>query len=168
MKKILLILLISIEIFAGTQMCGSGTVIRLLSDDNTGSRHQRFIIKQSSGRTLLIAHNIDIAPKIYSLKKRPLNNPLICHFKNKQQVEENFEISQLDYYLIDLFWPGPLTLILKKKDNSYISPFLSNNLKISFVSDTTIFILKFYILYFIFYILYFLKIRISVCILLNY
>jgi len=72
MKKILLILLISIEIFAGTQMCGSGTVIRLLSDDNTGSRHQRFIIKQSSGRTLLIAHNIDIAPKIYSLKKGSL------------------------------------------------------------------------------------------------
>ena len=69
MKKILLLLLISIEIFAGTLMCGSGTVIRLLSDDNKGSRHQRFIIKESSGRTLLIAHNIDLAPKIYSLKK---------------------------------------------------------------------------------------------------
>ncbi|MBA3024824.1 MAG: DUF3465 domain-containing protein [Sulfurimonas sp.] len=67
MKKILLILFISIEIFAGTEMCGSGTVIRLLSDDNEGSRHQRFIIKESSGRTLLISHNIDLAPKIYSL-----------------------------------------------------------------------------------------------------
>lgn len=72
MKKILLILLISIEIFAGTQMCGSGTVIRLLSDDNKGSRHQRFIIKESSGRTLLIAHNIDLAPKIYSLQQGTL------------------------------------------------------------------------------------------------
>ena len=69
MKKILLILLISIEIYAGTLMCGSGNVIKILSDDNTGSRHQRFIIKQSSGRTLLIAHNIDLAPKIYSLQK---------------------------------------------------------------------------------------------------
>ena len=69
MKKLLLILILSIEIFAGTQMCGSGTVIRLLSDDNKGSRHQRFILKELSGRTLLIAHNIDLAPKIYSLKK---------------------------------------------------------------------------------------------------
>ncbi len=72
MKKILLILLISLELFAGIQMCGSGTVIKLLSDDNKGSRHQRFIIKQSSGKTLLIAHNIDLAPKIYSLKKGSL------------------------------------------------------------------------------------------------
>lgn len=69
MKKILFILFISLEIYAGTQMCGSGTVIRLLSDDNKGSRHQRFIIEQASGQTLLIAHNIDLAPKIYSLKK---------------------------------------------------------------------------------------------------
>ena len=69
MKKLFLVLIISLELFAGSQMCGSGTVIRLLSDDNQGSRHQRFIIKQSSGRTLLIAHNIDLAPKIYSLQK---------------------------------------------------------------------------------------------------
>ena len=72
MKKILLILLLSLEIYAGMQMCGSGTVIKLLSDDNQGSRHQRFIIKQSSGKTLLIAHNIDLAPKIYSLQKGAL------------------------------------------------------------------------------------------------
>ncbi len=69
MKKLLFILLISLELYAGSHMCGSGTVIRLLSDDNKGDRHQRFILKQSSGRTLLIAHNIDLAPKIYSLKK---------------------------------------------------------------------------------------------------
>jgi hypothetical protein len=72
MTKILLILLITLEIYAGTLMCGSGTVIRLLSDDNKGSRHQRFIIKQSSGQTLLIAHNIDLAPKIHSLQKNGL------------------------------------------------------------------------------------------------
>lgn len=69
MKKIIFLLLISLEIFAGSQMCDSGNVIRLLSDDNTGSRHQRFIIELSSGQTLLIAHNIDLAPKIYSLQK---------------------------------------------------------------------------------------------------
>ena len=69
MKKIFLLLLISLELFAGSYMCGSGTIIRLLNDDNQGSRHQKFIIKQLSGRTLLIAHNIDIAPKIYSIQK---------------------------------------------------------------------------------------------------
>lgn len=69
MKKIFFLLLMSLEIYAGTQMCNSGTVTRLLSDDNQGSRHQRFIIKLTSGQTLLIAHNIDLAPKVYSLKK---------------------------------------------------------------------------------------------------
>lgn len=59
----------SLEIYAGTQMCDSGKVAKLLSDDNTGSRHQRFLIKLSSGQTLLIAHNIDLAPKVNSLKK---------------------------------------------------------------------------------------------------
>ncbi|QOY51204.1 DUF3465 domain-containing protein [Candidatus Sulfurimonas baltica] len=63
MKKIFFILLMSLEIYAGSQMCDSGDVIRVLSDDNTGSRHQRFIIRLSSGQTLLIAHNIDLAPK---------------------------------------------------------------------------------------------------------
>lgn len=69
MKKLFLAIVISLELSAGTLMCGSGTVTKLLSDDNTGSRHQRFIIKESSGRTLLIAHNIDLAPKIYSIEK---------------------------------------------------------------------------------------------------
>lgn len=69
MKRILFILLISLEIYAGTQMCNSGTVIKLLSDDNQGSRHQRFILKLSSGQTLLVAHNIDLAPRINLIEK---------------------------------------------------------------------------------------------------
>jgi len=50
------------------QVRGSGEVSRILSDDNKGSRHQRFILRLSSGETLLIAHNIDLAPRISSLK----------------------------------------------------------------------------------------------------
>lgn len=47
---------------------GEGTVIRLLPDDVSGQRHQRFILRLASGQTLLIAHNIDIAPRIDGLE----------------------------------------------------------------------------------------------------
>ena len=42
----------------------TGFVRRLLSDDNDGSRHQRFVIDIGNRRTLLIAHNIDLAKRI--------------------------------------------------------------------------------------------------------
>ena len=42
----------------------TGFVRRLLSDDNDGSRHQRFIIDIGNRSTLLIAHNIDLAQRI--------------------------------------------------------------------------------------------------------
>jgi len=51
------------------QVQGSGTVIRLLRDDNKGSRHQKFILKLSTGHTILIAHNIDLAPRINTIEK---------------------------------------------------------------------------------------------------
>ena len=53
---------------SGSQVQGSGTVIKILPDDNDGSRHQRFILRLDSGRTLLVAHNIDLAPRIASLR----------------------------------------------------------------------------------------------------
>jgi hypothetical protein len=53
---------------SGVQVQGQGKVIKLLPDDNHGSRHQRFILELQSGQTLLIAHNIDLAPRIPSLK----------------------------------------------------------------------------------------------------
>lgn len=49
------------------QVEGEGTVIRLLPDDLNGQRHQRFIVKLASGQTVLIAHNIDIAPHVDGL-----------------------------------------------------------------------------------------------------
>ena len=49
------------------QIEGTGKVLRLLADDNDGSRHQRFIVELKTGQTLLIAHNIDLAPRIISL-----------------------------------------------------------------------------------------------------
>lgn len=53
---------------SGQQVQSSGEIIRVLSDDNDGSRHQRFIVRLSSGRTLLIAHNIDLAPRVPSIR----------------------------------------------------------------------------------------------------
>jgi hypothetical protein len=50
------------------QVSGRGTVIKLLADDNEGSRHQKFLVRLPSGLTLLIAHNIDLAPRINKLK----------------------------------------------------------------------------------------------------
>jgi len=45
-----------------------GQVIKLLPDDNQGSRHQRFIIRLNSGQTVLVSHNIDLAPRIDGLR----------------------------------------------------------------------------------------------------
>lgn len=45
----------------------SGQVIRLLADDNADGHHQRFIIQLASGQTLLVTHNIDVAPRIKML-----------------------------------------------------------------------------------------------------
>jgi len=53
---------------SNVQVSGSGTVSRVLDDDNDGSRHQRFILELDSGQTLLVAHNIDIAPRLDGLQ----------------------------------------------------------------------------------------------------
>jgi hypothetical protein len=53
---------------SGRQIQGQGTVTKLLPDDNMGIRHQRFIVRLPSGQTVLIAHNIDIAPRINFLR----------------------------------------------------------------------------------------------------
>jgi hypothetical protein len=46
------------------QVGGQGMVERVLPDDEDGSRHQRFVLRLGSGQTLLVSHNIDLAPRI--------------------------------------------------------------------------------------------------------
>jgi hypothetical protein len=48
---------------SGLMVGAAGTVDRILPDDEEGDRHQRFILRLESGHTLLISHNIDIAPR---------------------------------------------------------------------------------------------------------
>ncbi|MCB9497053.1 MAG: DUF3465 domain-containing protein [Fibrobacteria bacterium] len=46
------------------QVLVRGSVSRILADDLSGDKHQRFIVKLSSGQTLLVAHNIDLAERV--------------------------------------------------------------------------------------------------------
>ncbi len=49
------------------QVEGSGVVVRVLADDTRGSRHQRFILRVADDQTVLVAHNIDLSPRINGL-----------------------------------------------------------------------------------------------------
>jgi len=49
---------------SGFMVTLDATVIKKLSDDRDGSRHQRFLIELETGRTLLVAHNIDLAERV--------------------------------------------------------------------------------------------------------
>jgi molybdopterin converting factor small subunit len=51
------------------QVRGEGIVTKLLRDDLDGSRHQRFLLRLDNNQTLLVAHNIDLAPRIDNLRK---------------------------------------------------------------------------------------------------
>ena len=55
--------------------------------------------------------------KIYEAKGRPSDNPLIVHIYDKNQVDELVkDISPKAQLVMDNFWPGPITIILNKKD----------------------------------------------------
>ncbi len=58
------------------------------------------------------------AGKIYEAKGRPSDNPLIVHVSEVADLEMLArEIPDKAYQLAEVFWPGPLTIILKKKDS---------------------------------------------------
>ncbi|KAJ1605762.1 SUA5-like RNA binding domain-containing protein [Cryptosporidium canis] len=59
--------------------------------------------------------------KIFKIKGRPANNPLICHVHSFKFAEDNvFKLSEktkvVYKILTDKFWPGPLTIIAEKRD----------------------------------------------------
>ena len=54
--------------FSRVQVTGRGSVDRILRDDNEGKRHQKFILRLPSEQTLLVAHNIDLAPRLNGIQ----------------------------------------------------------------------------------------------------
>jgi len=67
--------------------------------------------------------------KIFKLKKRPMNNPLIVHYANIKNLKKDCYINNKFTKLYNKFSPGPITFILKLKKNSKISKFVNNKQK---------------------------------------
>ncbi len=58
----------------------------------------------------------DAAKKIYAAKGRPSDNPLIIHIARPKDAEKYAFVSEVYYRLAEAFMPGPLTVIMPKKD----------------------------------------------------
>ena len=64
--------------------------------------------------------------KIFYLKKRPKNNPLIVHYSDINKLKDDCHINDNFIKLYNKFSPGPITFILKLKKGSKISKFVTN------------------------------------------
>ena len=73
------------------------------------------------------AYSDSTVKKIFKLKKRPANNPLIVHYYNLKGLEEDCIINEDFKKLYNKFSPGPITYVLKLKKNSKISKHVTNN-----------------------------------------
>lgn len=68
-----------------------------------------------------LASSTKAIKKIYKIKNRPSINPLISHYENIDEISRDVELSDLAEKLLKNFSPGPLTLVLPRKQNSRIS-----------------------------------------------
>jgi len=67
------------------------------------------------------ATNDRAVASIFAAKGRPVFNPVIVHFSNKQEAEQAVVFNDKAEHLAELFWPGPLTLILPRREDAKIS-----------------------------------------------
>ena len=72
------------------------------------------------------AYSNKACKKIYKLKKRPKNNPLIVHYLNSQILKKDCKFNKDFIKLYKTFCPGPITFILDLKKNSKISKIVTN------------------------------------------
>jgi len=73
------------------------------------------------------AYSNKACKKIFKLKKRPKNNPLIVHYHNYQDLKKDCIFNNSFIKLYKKFCPGPITFILDLKKSSLISKFATNN-----------------------------------------
>ncbi len=62
------------------------------------------------------ALNPKAVSRIFEIKNRPSFDPLIVHVCSIKMAEEISYIDEISLKLMERFWPGPLTLVLPKKD----------------------------------------------------
>ena len=68
-----------------------------------------------------------VIEKIYNIKKRPFNNPLILHYKNSMNALEDIFFDERAVALTKKFWPGALTIVSKIKNKSISKIAYSSN-----------------------------------------
>ena len=67
------------------------------------------------------ATNDTAVATIFQIKERPTFNPLIVHVKDEIQAAKYVEFNELAQKLAHVFWPGALTLVLRRKSDSTLS-----------------------------------------------
>ena len=75
------------------------------------------------------AYSNKAVKKIFKLKKRPSNNPLIIHYYNMNELKKDCYFNDNFKKLYKRFSPGPITYVLSVKKNSKISKFATNKQK---------------------------------------
>jgi len=74
------------------------------------------------------AYQDNAVARIFEIKNRPTFNPLIIHVASSDDVEKFVEVPLKAQALMEAFWPGPLTLVLKRDKNCPISLLASGGL----------------------------------------
>jgi L-threonylcarbamoyladenylate synthase len=70
-----------------------------------------------------LAESADAVARVFKIKKRPSDNPLICHFHSVSQISAYVQpLSETEKILFDHFSPGPLSLLLRLNENSPLYP----------------------------------------------
>jgi len=76
------------------------------------------------------AYSDNACKKIFKVKKRPKNNPLIVHYYNEKDLKKDCNFNDAFQKLYKKFCPGPITFILNLKKTSKISKVATNQKKV--------------------------------------
>ena len=75
------------------------------------------------------AYSDTACKKIFRLKKRPMNNPLIIHYYDLKKLKDDCDLNGDFLKLYKRFCPGPITFVLNQKKKSKISKVATNKKK---------------------------------------